>query len=34
MRRAIKDKLTGVLDDPRLSGKVKMINNCHNRRVF
>ncbi len=32
MRRAIKDKLTGILDDPRVSNTVQSLSNSHERR--
>jgi hypothetical protein len=32
MRRAIKDKLTGILDDPRISNTVHSVTDSHERR--
>ena len=34
MRRAIKDKVTGILEDPRISGTVQTLSNTHNRRLL
>jgi hypothetical protein len=34
MRRAIKEKVTGILEDPRISGTVQTLSNSHNRRIL